>query len=171
MNIRMSLISKRFQSPIWWGWGLEQKRADGALRGQTRFQSPIWWGWGLEKERRRSHAPGRRRFQSPIWWGWGLERETPDNQVLDVLVSIPDLVGLGVRVKDAGGREHSGFAVSIPDLVGLGVRVDAISKVAIDKINEFQSPIWWGWGLEVSDPRRAQGLRACFNPRFGGVGG
>jgi len=37
-------------------------------------------------------------FQSPIWWGWGLEGMSAlFTKMVNKGVSIPDLVGLGVR--------------------------------------------------------------------------
>ena len=59
-------------------------------------------------------------FQSPIWWGWECD------------------MAMGI------GRVSNGYGVSIPDLVGLGMRPDLPESAWIDVI-VFQSPIWWGW--------------------------
>mgnify|MGYP006901957776 CR=1 FL=1 len=48
LYLRKKKVSE-FQSPIWWGWGLETKDISEEVANPTMFQSPIWWGWGLEK--------------------------------------------------------------------------------------------------------------------------
>jgi len=104
------------------GLGVRESKDGEWLEEYRKFQSPIWWGWGLEIEPRRTtrsasavsipdlvglgvrgdvltRTPGDRlSFQSPIWWGWGLEtRRPPPSLGSSAHVSIPDLVGLGVR--------------------------------------------------------------------------
>ena len=56
-------------------------------------------------------------------------------------------MGLGVRACRTRKPGNCGAPVSIPDLVGLGVR-GRVGQEGRFQVEQFQSPIWWGWGLE-----------------------
>jgi|GEM_PF-3435667 len=134
-------------------------------------------------------------FQSPIWWGWECDQVARRYYALARAVSIPDLVGLGMRPFGKNDRRWKFYKfqspiwwgwecdgkwvlnvlgrsaiVSIPDLVGLGMRPD-LRKHRIHYHSKVSIPDLVGLGMRPPDkndkPNRPD---ARFNPRFGGVG-
>ena len=83
------------------GLGVRARLAGRGPCSEDTFQSPIWWGWGLEKSAHIFRDRETRRVSIPDLVGLGVRAgEHVLTRESRGVVSIPDLVGLGVRAQE-----------------------------------------------------------------------